>query len=53
MRRRLISAIAVASVVAAGVAPAARAATAPGAPGTTSYFDLARKDCVGTARDDP
>jgi glucoamylase len=25
------------------------AATAPGAPGTPSYFDLARKDCVGTA----
>jgi glucoamylase len=23
---------------------------APGAPGTLSYFDLARKDCVGTAR---
>ncbi|HEV2243974.1 MAG TPA: glucodextranase DOMON-like domain-containing protein, partial [Streptosporangiaceae bacterium] len=25
------------------------AATTPGAPGTPSYFDLARKDCVGTA----
>ncbi len=24
--------------------------TAPGAPGSESYFDLARKDCVGTAR---
>ncbi len=24
------------------------AATAPGGPGTLSYFDLARKDCVGT-----
>jgi glucoamylase len=24
---------------------------APGAPGTESYFDLARKDCVGTAAD--
>ena len=23
---------------------------APGAPGSESYFDLARKDCVGTAR---
>ena len=23
----------------------------PGAPGSESYFDLARKDCVGTARD--
>ncbi|HEX7269710.1 MAG TPA: hypothetical protein VF256_20125, partial [Streptosporangiaceae bacterium] len=26
------------------------AVTAPGAPGATSFFDLARKDCVGTAR---
>ena len=26
-------------------------AVAPDGPGTTSYFDLARKDCVGTARD--
>jgi glucoamylase len=26
------------------------AVTAPGAPGVTSFFDLARKDCVGTAR---
>ena len=26
------------------------AATAPGAPGGASFFDLARKDCVGTAR---
>ena len=25
--------------------------TAPGGPGTLSYFDLARKDCLGTARD--
>jgi glucan 1,4-alpha-glucosidase len=25
------------------------AATAPGGPGVTSYFDLARKDCAGTA----
>ncbi|HET8976884.1 MAG TPA: glucodextranase DOMON-like domain-containing protein [Solirubrobacteraceae bacterium] len=24
--------------------------SAPGSPGTESYFDLARKDCVGTAR---
>jgi glucoamylase len=28
---------------------AAPADAAPGAPGTPSYFDLARKDCVGTA----
>ncbi len=30
-------------------APAAPAVTAPGAPGALSHFDLARKDCVGTA----
>ncbi|HSZ46104.1 MAG TPA: hypothetical protein VK823_12250, partial [Streptosporangiaceae bacterium] len=41
-------------VAAAPGAPAATlagatAATAPGAPGAASYFDLARKDCVGTA----
>jgi glucoamylase len=29
---------------------AATAAQAPGQPGAESYFDLARKDCVGTAR---
>ena len=31
-------------------APAAQAASAPGAPGALSHFDLARKDCLGTAR---
>ncbi len=31
-------------------APSAQAAPAPGAPGALSHFDLARKDCVGTAR---
>ncbi len=31
-------------------AAAQAAVTAPGGPGTMSYFDLARKDCVGTAR---
>src|SRR6266568_5048595 len=38
-------------VAAAPAVPAAAtaAATAPGAPGAASYFDLARKDCVGTA----
>ena len=30
-------------------APAAEA-VAPGAPGALSHFDLARKDCLGTAR---
>jgi glucoamylase len=30
--------------------PAAPQAIAPGAPGVLSHFDLARKDCLGTAR---
>src|SRR3954454_13739631 len=50
--------LAVAAVGAAGflatpasAAPAGAAAgEAPGAPGAMSHFDLARKDCVGTAR---
>jgi glucoamylase len=33
----------------AGASASASTSTAPGAPGTMSYFDLARKDCVGTA----
>src|SRR5579862_5715720 len=33
-----------------GVSTASASSTAPGAPGSMSYFDLARKDCVGTAR---
>ena len=39
-------------VVGLGVvaAPSAQAATAPGGPGALSHFDLARKDCLGTAR---
>ena len=32
-----------------GPPSAAQASAAPGAPGAASYFDLARKDCVGTA----
>ena len=55
--RRFITLVASGAVLAglavaapAATATAARAAaTAPGAPGTPSYFDLARKDCVGTA----
>ena len=35
----------------AGTTAAAQASVAPGAPGAPSYFDLARKDCVGTAAD--
>jgi glucoamylase len=33
----------------AGTASVTQASAAPGAPGAPSYFDLARKDCVGTA----
>jgi glucoamylase len=43
-------AVAVPAATAASSATAATTATAaPGAPGASSYFDLARKDCVGTA----
>ena len=44
------------ALAAAGPASAAStvagqpAATAPGGPGAMSFFDLARKDCLGTAR---
>ena len=41
--------LAVATPAATAAATAGTAATAPGAPGAPSYFDLARKDCVGTA----
>jgi glucoamylase len=41
-------AVATPAAVAATTA-GATATTAPGAPGAPSYFDLARKDCVGTA----
>jgi glucoamylase len=45
----LIALVVVAMVSAAGTA-AQTAPTTPGSPGSESYFDLARKDCVGTAR---
>lgn len=49
--RRALSALVALFVFATGGSAAAQAAgTAPGAPGAQSYFDLARKDCVGTAR---
>ena len=59
--RRLLIPVAALSVLSFAVAAAGPAgaksnaaaqlaAAAPGGPGTTSYFDLARKDCVGTAR---
>jgi glucoamylase len=41
--------VAAAPAVPAAATQAAPAAAAPGAPGAASYFDLARKDCVGTA----
>jgi glucoamylase len=55
VRGRVIGALAAVTVWALAVAGAdAFAAPAPSntAPGSQSYFDLARKDCVGTARND-
>ena len=37
-------------VTTAGASAASASSVAPGSPGGESYFDLARKDCVGTAR---
>ena len=49
--RLLTLAVSAAMVTTALVAVPAQAATAaPGAPGLMSHFDLARKDCLGTAR---
>jgi glucoamylase len=50
--RVLLAMLASGAVLASGASALAAVAppTAPGAPGTESYFDLARKDCVGTAR---
>src|SRR2546430_12056367 len=46
----LAAGLAVAAPAASATAAAsAAAAAAPGAPGAASYFDLARKDCLGTA----
>ena len=47
--RALIVVLALGSFM-AGAAAARAASVAPGTPGSESYFDLARKDCVGTAR---
>jgi hypothetical protein len=46
---RLAGVAAVALICAAGVS-ATPSTPAPGAPGGVSHFDLARKDCLGTAR---
>jgi glucoamylase len=58
MKRRVLVVVVVLGALAATAATAATAAqsaaapsVAPSAPGGQSYFDLARKDCVGTARD--
>jgi glucoamylase len=53
MKARVLIAVAVGLLLACGVTSTALADVsipAPGAPGAESYFDLARKDCVGTAR---
>lgn len=51
MKRHVLAMTVVAGLLCTAVtASAADAATAPGSPGSPSYFDLARKDCVGTAR---
>jgi glucoamylase len=47
---RSVRSMSLAVLVTFCAAPAALAAPAPGAPGALSHFDLARKDCVGTAR---
>src|SRR5689334_23100997 len=45
----LLAGLAVTAPAATAASAAATAAAAPGAPGAASYFDLARKDCLGTA----
>jgi glucoamylase len=45
----VVAGLAVAAPAATAATAAPAAAPAPGAPGAPSYFDLARKDCVGTA----
>ncbi len=50
MRRVLAVTVVLGALCAGLMTSAAGAAVAPGSPGSESYFDLARKDCVGTAR---
>jgi glucoamylase len=45
----IMAGLAVAAPAATAASSATAATTAPGAPGAPSYFDLARKDCVGTS----
>ena len=48
---RFVAAVAIAAAVLAAGAPGAlTASAAPDGPGSLSHFDLARKDCLGTAR---
>ena len=49
-RRALAAALAALSLAVPAVAHAATPAS--DGPGALSHFDLARKDCLGTARDD-
>lgn len=52
-RRRVWSVVGAAAVLligGAGTGDSRAASTAPDGPGTLSHFDLARKDCLGTAR---
>src|SRR3954470_9143528 len=50
MESRLRAAVAIAAASLCCWVSTASAQTAPGAPGALSHFDLARKDCVGTAQ---
>jgi glucan 1,4-alpha-glucosidase len=50
MKSRSLVTIVLSALLLAGLPATASATTvAPGGPGATSWFDLARKDCVGTA----
>jgi glucoamylase len=51
VKRRVLAMTVVVGALCAGLmSSAAQAAVATGSPGSESFFDLARKDCVGTAR---
>jgi Glucodextranase, domain N len=48
--RLALAALLVAGFVSVGGTGARAEGSAPGGPGAVSHFDLARKDCLGTAR---
>src|SRR6201989_1320438 len=50
MERRRLAGAAIAAVTLCCASTAKAAATAPDGPGALSHFDLARKDCLGTAQ---